>query len=105
MMPVWHAGRPGSIPGGSTETEGSRITVRRAALLTRAAFTGMGVQFPPLPLTDASVVKRNHHSALRTRRSRFESWPGYLGQERGVRREDRAKTVLNSLLAPPDLVA
>jgi hypothetical protein len=56
--PVWHAGSPGSTPGGSTDTEGSRIPVRRAALLRRAAVTGLRVRLPPLPLTDAPVVKR-----------------------------------------------
>src|SRR5581483_1273046 len=57
-------------------TEGSRIPVRRAALLRRVAVTGLRVRLPPLPLARALVVKRNH-PALRTRGSRFESWLGY----------------------------
>ena len=48
--PERHSGNPGSIPGGSTETEGSRLTVCRAAVLTRFSPVEMRVRLPCLPL-------------------------------------------------------
>jgi hypothetical protein len=75
------ARRRGSTPRDSTaddgHTEGSRITVRRSGLLNRAAPRRAAVGSTPTPSARRPGGETEHHAVLRTRRSRFESWPGH----------------------------
>src|SRR5438132_1641720 len=66
-------GHEGSIPSPSAGNEKRKTKNAKGKKAALPTFSFCVFRFA-LP---ALVVKRSHHSALRTRRSRFESWPGH----------------------------
>ncbi len=83
-IPARQTGDPGSNPGGSTRTEGSRLPACRAALerrfspWARGGFDSLAFRFGLAGRAPAAGSchpdgEKDHHASLRTRRFRFKS--------------------------------